>query len=448
MGQNIFDRFGGWTGKTFTPTGFFRLEKDERWWLVTPEGNSFISFGGNHLSPDFFRQSFNSESWKSKLEINDLYGLEFKPALQKWFLRTCENLGFNTVGVHNDLSVINHEGARLPYIQNIEFVVIPHYSNEVKESDFIDVFSSGFASHCDSLASEISAQVKNDPFLIGYAMTDCPLLTEEDCRERPDTIGGAPRESRIGWPRRLRNLPENCAGKIAYVNTVREIYRDRIGDFNTTYTTSFDSFDSLKAAENWRPNTDLSNSNEMRDNTEFLKQVVGKYYETALGAIRKYDSNHMFIGDKLNANTDSLDTVLPVTSQYTDIIFIQMYGRYDIQCRGLDRWRDMSDKPFINGDSAFTMITENMPRPYGPVATDVIERSEWIEELFMNLIARPEVIGWHYCGLIDTPNLIAGKELRQHSGVYDTYGNPYTELTSSIKNLTRNLYRTSLDTRV
>lgn len=35
------DRFGGWTGKRFEPTGFFRVEKDDRWWLVTPEGNAF-----------------------------------------------------------------------------------------------------------------------------------------------------------------------------------------------------------------------------------------------------------------------------------------------------------------------------------------------------------------------------------------------------------------------
>jgi len=33
------DRFGGWSGKRFRATGFFRVAKDDRWWLVTPEGN-------------------------------------------------------------------------------------------------------------------------------------------------------------------------------------------------------------------------------------------------------------------------------------------------------------------------------------------------------------------------------------------------------------------------
>jgi len=56
------DRFGGWTGKKFKASGFFRAEKDERWWLVTPEGNAFLSFGINHLHTDLFRQDYNRSS--------------------------------------------------------------------------------------------------------------------------------------------------------------------------------------------------------------------------------------------------------------------------------------------------------------------------------------------------------------------------------------------------
>ena len=56
------------------------------------------------------------------------------------------------------------------------------------------------------------------------------------------------------------------------------------------------------------------------------KKVVAKYYQTARDAIRRYDPNHLFVGDKINANTDSLDTVLPVTSQFTDLVFHPMYA--------------------------------------------------------------------------------------------------------------------------
>ena len=434
------DQYGGWTGKKFAATGFFRVEKDERWWLVTPGGNAFLSFGINHLHPHLWKQDYNREAWEKRLGLDNLDSRKFAPALKTWFLQTCRQYGFNTVGVHTELSAVNRPQPSMPYMQSIHFVDIPHWQQEIPDSNFLDVFSEAFASHCDLMAKEFAAPAKDDPFLLGYAMTDCPLFTEEDCRERPDVIGGARREARIGWPRRLRNLGANAPGKKAYVQTMRDIYRGQISDFNATYRTQFDSFDALQTAENWRPHTDLSNGNETRDNIEFLQKVVAKYYQTTRDAIRRYDPNHLFVGDKINANTDALDTLLPITSQFTDIVFYQMYARYEVQKPGLDRWYRIADKPLINGDSAFTMITDTMPRPYGPVANNIEQRAEWTDEFFRNAFARPEFIGWHYCGLIDASNLVAQKQDRQHSGLLTGYGEPYPELLKVLKTCTAEMY--------
>ena len=229
-------------------------------------------------------------------------------------------------------------------------------------------------------------------------------------------------------------------GKKAYVQTMRDLYRDRIDDFNATYGTRFDSFGALAAAESWRPQTQLSNANETRDNIEFLQRCVAKYYQTARDAIRRYDSNHMFVGDKINANTDSLDTVLPITSKHTDLVFYQMYGRYEVQEPGLDRWSKLVDKPFINGDSAFTMTTDIMPRPYGPVADDLAQRAQWTGEFFMRAFARPDFVGWHYCGLIDAPILVPRKASRQHSGLLNGFGEPYPQLEQVLRKCANEMY--------
>lgn len=441
LADDQLDRFGGWKGKQFQTTGFFRVEKDKRWWIVTPEGNAFLSFGINHLYPDLWKNAYNQEAWKKRLSLQDLNGPEFDPALKSWFVETCREYGFNTVGTHNSLSILNQPQPAFPYIQHIRFVDIPHWKQEVPDENFRDVFSTAFAQHCDKLAKEIAEPAKDDPFLLGYSMTDCPLLTEEDCRERTDVIGGARRKSRIGWPRRLRNLGAKAPGKQAYVQTMREVYREEIYEFNATYGTEFDSFDTLASAEQWRPYTELSNPSETRDNTVFLHRVVEQYYRTASDAIRRYDPNHLFVGDKLNANTDALDTVLPITSRFTDIVFYQMYARYEVQEPGLDRWSRMVDQPIINGDSAFTMIISHMPRPYGPVADTLEQRAEWTGEFFRKAFARPEFVGWHYCGLIDAPNLIARKQARQHSGLIDGYGEPYPGLKKVVKTCSDEMYR-------
>ena len=444
-GPTHLDRFGGCTGKRFEATGFFRTEQDGRWWLVTPEGNAFLSFGINHLYPDLFNQDYNREAWRERLGVEALgQGNQFASALRGWFLGVCRDFGFNTVGVHNSLQIVNRPRPAVPYMQPIRFVDIPHWRQAVPDGHFLDVFAPEFAARCDRMAREHAAPLREDPFLLGYSMTDCPLFTEEDCRERPDVIGGARRASRIGWPRRLRNLGASAPGKRAYVQTMKRLYRGRIGDFNTTYGTAFDSFDALAANENWRPETDRSNGNERRDNVEFLKEVVDQYYRTAREAIRRYDPNHLFFGDKINANTDALDTVLPVTIHYTDVVFYQMYGRYEVQAPGLDRWSRIADQPVINGDSAFTMVTDTMPRPYGPVADHLTQRAAWTDEFFRKAFARPEFVGWHYCGLIDASNRVPRKQARQHSGLLDGFGTPYPQLQAVLRKASADHYRIAM----
>ncbi|MEM7602248.1 MAG: hypothetical protein AAF357_12635, partial [Verrucomicrobiota bacterium] len=276
------DRYGGWTGKTFEATGFFRAEKDGRWWLVTPEGNAFLSFGINHFTPSLFQQPHNASIWQKKLGIENVKDQsQLQPALKNWFLEICQEYGFNTVGVHNSLQVINRPKPAMPYMQPIQFVETPHWKSEIPDENFVDVFSIEFANHCDRLAKEIAAPLRDDPFLLGYSMTDCTLFTEEDLRERPDVIGGARRKSRIGWPRRLRSLGADAPGKQAYVDLMRRLYREDIEAFNTTYGTRFDTFDALASATNWRPYTDLSNANETRDNIVFLQGTAQQQHSSA-----------------------------------------------------------------------------------------------------------------------------------------------------------------------
>ena len=120
------DQYGGWTGKKFEATGFFRVEKNTRWWIVTPEGNAFLFWGINHLYPDLWKQDYNREAWQKKLGIENLSGPEFNRVLRKWFLIIREQLGFNTVGVHNALHNVNTPYPEMAYMQPIHFVNIPH----------------------------------------------------------------------------------------------------------------------------------------------------------------------------------------------------------------------------------------------------------------------------------------------------------------------------------
>ncbi len=151
-----------------------------------------------------------------------------------------------------------------------------------------------------------------------------------------------------------------------------------------------------------------------------------------------------FLGDKINANSDTLESILEVTSRHTDVVNYQFYARWDRQKALLDRWAPKVDQPFLNGDSAFTVPTETMPSPYGPHARDQAERAVWTREFMENALARPEFVGWHMCGIIDTSKEMPGKEQNQHQGLMTTTGVFYPEMERAVRSLSRGLYSIAL----
>ena len=100
-------------------------------------------------------------------------------------------------------------------------------------------------------------------------------------------------------------------------------------------------------------------------------------------------------------------------------------------------------KHFLTAD--VLPVTKLTPdRPYGTVADDLAQRAEWTDELFIKAFARPEFVGWHYFGLIDTPNLISHKRLRQHSGFLDGHGTPYPDLEIVLERRIKEIYKTAI----
>ena len=70
------DIYGGWEGMKFKATGYFHLVKDKRWWLVTPDGNAFLSLGINHLHTDLWKQPYNEKVWVNRFGLSEGYAFE------------------------------------------------------------------------------------------------------------------------------------------------------------------------------------------------------------------------------------------------------------------------------------------------------------------------------------------------------------------------------------
>jgi hypothetical protein len=218
----------------------------------------------------------------------------------------------------------------------------------------------------------------------------------------------------------LRNLGPDSPGKQTYVNTVRELHGDDIHAFNDVYGTNFNSFNEVLRTVNWRPQKDLQNSAERRDNAAFLARIVDKAYETICAAIRRHDPNHLIVGDKLNGNSNVPDTLLRLAGKHFDLAFYQLYGLWDEHRRFIERLHRLTGKPVFCGDASVSVPNPHMPDPLGPHCASQEERAEVFEDLYRNAFARPEFVGWSWCGWLDSWQ--ERQPEKQHSGIQDPFG--------------------------
>jgi hypothetical protein len=427
------DRFGGWKAKSFDSTGFFRTHHDgSRWWLVTPEGHPFISFGLNHFSPSHWNAPYNREHWVEQFGAQKPMDPKWKDGFRTEALNLCRKLGITALGVHNDATHLTNppQGAILPYIRRYQPVVLSHYTYP-KAANYHDVFAPQFVAHCDMVAKQQALPYKDDPMLIGYSMADAPLLTDAAVRHRP--------EGATTWPRVLRNLGSEAPGKQTYVGMLRERHKD-ITALNDAYGTSFDSWESLAESENWRPQTDYNNTIELEDNSAFLCLCIDQYYTVAKASLRKVDPNHMFLGDKLGARGDTFDAVIEVAAPHIDVINYGHYGRLAEQAAVLDRWTGKLKKPFLSADGSFSVRSEMLPNPMGPSAENWGQCSEWTRELASGLFARPDVVGWNICGVIEVWKTVPGREKKQHQGIMDPFGKINPGMEAALRDVSSRLY--------
>ncbi len=272
--------------------------------------------------------------------------------------------------------------------------------------------------------------------ILGFAMSDVPVLTEEYAFSISNYKG----MNLPTWPRVLRNLPATAPGKLSYVECMTEQYNGNITEFNSIYNTSFISWDELKNAENWRAEADQENTQETADNNEFAKICIHQYYEVASSAFRAVDSVHMFFGDKINANLqdpEELKLVVNEIQDFVDVIFIQCYGMSDYQEEIHAAIVEVADKPIINGDGGFGAYGDpNMPNPQYPRAADQAERAEWILEYAESAFKNTNFVGWHLCGVIDAWNTTG----TQKPGIINPLGEKHTEVIETLATIGKKVY--------
>ena len=155
------DAYGGIGPPVSEGNGCFQVAaQDGVWWLVTPEGNRFLSKGVNHVTYNGDRAPDLGFSPYQRA-VQEKYGSE-----SAWAEAVCKRLkylGFNTLGTWSSPST--HD-------QGMPYTVVLNLAGEAganwQHGTVGDFFSPDFESRIREACRKKCGPRKDDPWLIGY----------------------------------------------------------------------------------------------------------------------------------------------------------------------------------------------------------------------------------------------------------------------------------------
>ncbi|TWI59909.1 agarase [Halalkalibacter nanhaiisediminis] len=374
--------YGGDQNRKFKATGFFRVEKaDDRWWMVDPDGNAFVTIGVNHTDETNLKYEHNFDIWKEKYGSRENWLKGLSKDLKDW--------GFNTIGWTGDYisgdwgkaldwygdpinlghstgwAAADYKVADMPYVLQIRVSEIEDWNGQPA---YPDVYSDEFDKYCGYLARSICADHADSKNLIGYFLVDIP-----------------------GW------IP-HASGRF------------------------FKGFEGLSEEEH----------------NKKLFDVATKYYETMTKHIRQYDPNHLILGDRYNGNKGIPEPVLEAMKPFVDVLSIQYFTSnnkegYEQMRNDFAKWQKIVDKPVINADIGNWCQTKMNPNRVSDLKTQTDRAEDYIASI-NELLNEPWFIGWHWCAHVE--NKARGW------GIKDPYDNPYSDFIDPVKEFNKKIYET------
>jgi agarase len=315
---------------------------------------------------------------------------------------------------------------KIPYLCKIYF---PAQMTHADTGNFPDIFTEEYEEICKLKAIDMCTLKKNDPYLIGYYLTDCI--------EWPVFGRVSKRLDSNNWLDAIKRLGPGSTGKQEYVKLMKKRY-ESIDSFNRVYTTAFIDFDALLIDKEFSYSVPCDIEAALEDDKAFLSLLAERFYSVTCSAIRSVDKNHMILGDLFDGNRPIQKEVLEASVKWTDILSIQYYGYFKDQFNHLKYLYEKYNKPILLADSCYAVVGDQMPRPCGVRVSSQEQRAIDFERYANQILQVNFILGWFWCGYKDSP--IKYEPRRQHTGVKDFNGNYHEPLCSAMRKVFGNIY--------
>ncbi|HEV2682317.1 MAG TPA: beta-agarase [Rhodanobacter sp.] len=409
-------------------TGWFRTQKiDDRWQLVTPDGHAFFSLGVNAVVADGGRSyvegrefmfkdllpasgdwaafygsgdnrnkeqrasqgiGYNHGRWFDFYAAN-LYRVDGKNWLGAWRTRTLDRLqtwGFNTVGNWSDDAL--SRAHRLPYTRSIN--IAGDYANVASGYDYWgrmpDPFDQRFVQAAEMAVTRASADVRDDPYLLGY-FADNELAW----------AGSGP-QGRWGLAAGTLAGDAKSPAKQAFIAMLRKQYVAP-ETLSAAWGIALSSWEALNVTGFAAPAPNVAHPAIAADYSAWLRRYADTYFRTVAEAIRRHDPHHLFLGGRFAVNTPE---AVAACAQYCDVVSFNVYA--DLPQHGFDATAiHQLDKPVLISEFHFGSDDRG---PFGKGVVSVWneqQRGEAYARFIAAAAADPGIVGAHWFQYTDQP---------------------------------------------
>ncbi len=451
------DAYGGWAaGPALPGTGFFRAAKrDGKWWLVTPSGHLFLSFGLNSINttegdtitqarePMFqwlpakgdplaahYRENRDWEALDLKIKhhmgqsfnfysanLQRKYGAGWYEAWKQAALARLTAWGYNTIGNWSDPQL--YDAKKVPYTATVDpwpavtkdsqpqFAEVPSGNDYWKR--MADPFDPRYAAALDRGIRAAAIKYRDDPWCLGYFIDN-----EMSWGSMQDE------HSRYGLALGALGLTSDSPAKRAFVGSLRTKYVD-LARLNAAWGTKFDSWQALLDRP-FQPAGNLGDT--LREDLRvFSLEFARQYFRTVIGILKKYDPNHMYLGPRFAWHTRES---VQACGELCEVVSFNIYRPQVVP----SEWTVLEgiDKPVLIGEFHMGALDRGMFHTGLVSSEDQADRARMYQEYVRSVVDHPLMVGCHYFKYADEPLTgRPGDGENYNIGVVSVTDTPYPE---------------------
>ncbi len=451
------DVWGGWADGPTLPRSYYftTTRRDGRWWLVTPGGHLFLSWGidtmelrgetivnpraalftdlpapadplarfygqTDHVLYGPYKSGKTFDFYRANLYRKD--GPDYEAAWRKTTLARLKSWGFNTVGNWSDEAL----GAAhlVPYVGTLG--VGGDHARIASGSDYWgkmhDPFDPQFATDCDASFRDKATRLKADPWCLGY-FVDNELSWS----------GGSVEGGRYGLAYGALAAPADQPAKKAFQAQLTAKY-GTVGKLNAAWGTALAGWDDLNTPYKA---TQRPNDAQKADMAEFVHAFALRYFTTVRDTLKKYDPNHLYLGCRLANYTPE---VVRACAEVCDVVSFNIYRpRLDPKAWA---FTGALNKPCLIGEFHFGALDRGLFHP-GLVSTpNQAARAAMFRDYIHSVTDNPAFVGAHWFQYTDEP--LTGRTLdgeNYNIGFVTVTDTPYPEMVQAARGVLGEAYK-------